>query len=56
MTYELNESPGHIFLYVRSERNERTLMLSHCTEMYRPRGGENTPHRATNRFIFETAH
>ena len=32
MTYELYESLGHVFLDVRSKRDERALMLSHCAK------------------------
>ena len=32
MTYELYESLGHVFLDVRSKRDERVLMLSHCAK------------------------
>ena len=31
-TYELHESLRHVFLYVRSERNKRALMPSHCAK------------------------
>ena len=32
ITYELYESLGHVFLDVRSKRDERALMLSHCAK------------------------
>jgi hypothetical protein len=32
MTYELYKSLGHVFLHLRSERDERALMLSHCAK------------------------
>ena len=32
LTYELHESLRHVFLYLRSERNKRALMPSHCAK------------------------